>query len=146
MKKLIFVSLLVIPFCKAADDIWYQAIKDQPNIRQQLGLNLMSKGLTTIPNLDLSNLRTLILSNNKLTSFPDNFNLHSLRNLYLDKNDIKYVDPNILSKLPNLEDLDLSNNPITRENVAKLKAEATRLGCHVNIIANNIFGDLLMGG
>ncbi len=145
MKKLIFISLLVIPFCKAADpdQSWHQAVKRPPNLdwQQQDSLILDRKRIETIPNnLNLPNLWQLNLNNNLITAIPGNLNLPRLRSFSLCNNQITSIPDNL--NLPNLCSFYLSNNRITSipDNLNLPRLEHLNLeGNHIDFVSDNIF-------
>ncbi len=136
MKKLIFISLLVIPFCKAADPkahaSWYQALQDIPNkfnLHKKTELFLGDKGIEAIPdNLNSHYLEHLYLGNNYLQEIPDNLNFPRLTVLSLIGNHIRQINPQIFKKFPNLQFLYLNKNPLTQENVDELRKAAVQAG------------------
>src|SRR3990167_8445415 len=72
-------------------------------------LNLESNYLTSIPNLNLPNLKYLHLNNNQLTTIPV-FNLPELKALSIENNQLVAI-PHL--NLPNLKYLYLHNNQLT---------------------------------
>ena len=104
MKKLIFISLLAIPLCKAADpyESWNHAIQDIPNWQTQETLNLSSKEITAVPD-DLQ-LPLTILDLNLSNNLIEHFN-HEIIN----RSSVVYVD--------------LRGNPIEQQEVKHLKQE-----------------------
>ncbi len=122
MKKLIFVSLLVIPFCKAADpdQTWKEAIEkkfqrylQQPDLQKVNTLDLSEKGIEAIPNkLSLASLTVFNLNENELKAIPSNLNLPQLVKFNLGWNQIEGAFPENL-ELPNLVELNLSWNQIS---------------------------------
>ena len=73
MKRLMFISLLVIPFCKAADPnaSWNKAVENIPSWEEEKYLTLTRKGITTLPdNRTLIRLEYLDLQRNPITTFP----------------------------------------------------------------------------
>ncbi len=146
MKKLMFISLLVIPFCKAADpdQRWYEAVQNRPDW-QQLGiLSLIGKELQAIPgNLIAPNLKELILDCNEIQDIPDNLTLPNLEELYLANNHIYYVNPQIFHQFPRLNYLHLNQNPLTPENVDDLKLAAQQANRNITIIADDIGDEYL---
>ncbi len=162
MKKLIFISLLVIPFCKAADpcEKWHQVIQEMYTIpeletfnlseqeitqiqktfdlQEQEILDLQDRDIDAIPHdLKLPKLLYLSLDNNKITALPGLY-LPKLRALDLDNNKIGYIAPEILQQFPELRVLNVSNNPLTKENVDQLREARPDL----EINADGIYGTL----
>jgi len=164
MKKLIFISLLVMPFCKAADpdQSWHDAVQGIPNLQQHEVLFLNNNQIQAIPaNLNLPNLQALHLNNNQIAAIPANFNppelrelhlsnnliqaipddleLHELRRLDLSYNDIREVNPaRLLEQFPRLEYINLSNNPVYQEYIQDLRDAAYAANRNIKIIADNI--------
>jgi len=143
MKNLMFIFLLVIPFCKAADpdQSWYDAVQHIPNWQQQAELNLDDNQIGAIPdNFNLHNLRYLNLINNQIVAIPNNFNSPDLRTLSLSNNNIDQINPErLLEQFPQLVYLNLSNNPnLHLKNIEDLRDAAARAGRNIEIIANNI--------
>ncbi len=141
MKKFMFIFLLVIPFCKAADtdnENWNRAVQD-PALYNEFcrQLNLSSQGITTIPinpNLPGVQVDHLVLRDNLITTIPNNLRLGllaNLRTLDLSKNWIYRLDPEALKQFRRLEMLSLSENPIPKKDVDDLKQAYP----HVTIIA-----------
>ncbi len=126
MKKFMFIFLLIIPFCKATDS-WNQAVEP---IGALFGWD---------------NIETLNLKGASITELPVNPSLPKLKNLYLNKNQLRDVSPTLfkqfLKNLPELRLIDLSNNPLTKENAKELikvaaKIEAEKTGRHIKIITD----------
>jgi len=164
MKKLIFIFVLVISFCKAADiDVgWLNAVQGIPDWQQEANLHLNNNNIGAIPDnfnplnlqlLDLSNnnivaipdnfnppnLQLLVLSNNNIGAIPDNFNSPDLQYLYLRNNQIEEINPKrLLEQFPNLIYLDLSDNPLHPDNIRDLREEADAADRNIEIIADNI--------
>ncbi len=141
MKKLMFISLLVIPFCKAddPDQSWYQAVQNKPDWQQQRTLSLIGKQIQAIPdNLDFHNLEWLHLNDNQIQAIPANLTAPYLRTLFLGNNSIDYVDPQIINQFPRLNRLELNKNPLTQENVDQLRAATLQANRHILIVANDI--------
>ena len=164
MKKLMFIFVLVIPICKAADPdaSWYQAVQHIPNWQQQNNLYLGNSQIVAIPDnfnplnlqlLDLNNnqivaipdnfnppnLQQLYLRNNHIVAIPDNFNAPNLQTLVLNDNHIEKVDPKrLLEQFPNLVYLNLSNNRLHPADIMDLRDAFTAVGRNINIIADNI--------
>ncbi len=162
MKKLIFISLLVIPFCKAADndENWNYAVQQRypdgieglvvlklnhnhiaaipDNLPQQLQLiNLKDNEITAIPDNLPQQLRFLNLEDNHITEIPDNLP-QQLKVLRLEGNHITYVDPKILQQLPRLTNLILNKNPLYQKDVDALREAAAAAGQGIIIIADDI--------
>ncbi len=120
-----FISLLIIPFCKAADapESWNKAIKNIPNIHLAIQICLNHKRIEAMPESldDFSLLTDLDLNNNLITAIPGNLYHFKLYSLCLQSNQIEYVDPQILDQFPELLYLDLNKNPLSQENVNELK-------------------------
>ncbi len=123
MKKLMLISLFAIPLfaiplCKAADPYegWNLAINDPIMYR----------------------LTILELDNKQIVAIPDNPNLPLVEVLYLTKNQIEYIDPQILQQFPNLEYLNLNENPITQENVNALREATAATHPNLEIVADDI--------
>ncbi len=119
MKKLIFIFLLAIPLCKAADpyEAWNLAIERTHEWQQLDYLNLVSRKLQIVPDFEHNVVRTLSLndnllqevpnfqnlplleilslSNNRLQDFPSLSNLLLLKKLYLDENQIQDIPSNL---------------------------------------------------
>jgi len=107
-----------------------------PKLRE---LFLAYNEITTIPaNLNLPQLQELVLYNNLITAISDNLNLPKLQRLYLHENHIEYVDPQILQQFPQLNYLNLNKNPLTQENVDKLREAAQQANRNIKIIADDI--------
>jgi len=133
MRQLVFVSLFVIPFCKAVDDgvnsSWDQAV---------------GPIIAVFPNFQ--NIRTLNLAGGSITDLPENPNLPNLENLYLNRNKIHDVDliefKQFLNYLPKLSNLDLRNNLLTKKNADELIKIAAEIeaetGQYINIITDEI--------
>ena len=140
MIKLIFISLLITPFCKTADNLesWNLAVqayleyKNCLSLKQVTCLNLSyvpgyyhPTRISSLPNTlnHLSHLVELFLADNLLTKFPlsKDPKLSKLEKLDLSRNQISYFDPQILQQLPELIHLSLNRNPITKEEVEKLE-------------------------
>ena len=141
MKKLMFISLLVIPFCKAADDdgSWNRAMQRLSDVAKQgWYIDLVGKEITALPeNLSLSpNVRELNLRANLIQALPENFNLPNLKLLDLRENQLDYVDPKIIQQLPNLEVLNLDGNPLI-ENFNDTEADA-RASMLIYLIENKL--------
>jgi len=132
-----FICLLIIPFCKAANDgeyeSWYQAVQDIPNWLEEVTLDLSDRSIKAVPpDLDLlftrelylagnqiavipnfrqsTSLDVLDLGNNQIAAIPDNFNPIYLDDLYLHSNYIKAIPADL--SLNFLKVLDLSGNQI----------------------------------
>ncbi len=158
-----FIFLLVIPFCKAADpdQSWYDAVQNIPDWQQQQNLDLAHKQIQAIPanpnlpqlrglyltynqiqaipgNLTLPNLQILHLYNNQIQAIPGNLTLPNLQTLYLSHNYLDYVDPQIINQFPRLNFLNLNQNPLTQENVNELRAAAQQANRNIQIIADDI--------
>ncbi len=150
MKKIIFISLLVIPFCKAADDAnsyerWDRAVREKHSNYNRRKLNfitnlsLLDSHIPAIPdNPNLPHLTYLNLRDNQIAAIPEKLNLRKLEYLNLQDNDIESVNPQILQQLPSLRFLYLNKNPLTQANVDKLK-EAAEAEAHrkITIIADD---------
>ena len=146
-----FIFLLVIPFCKAADpdQSWYQAVQNvtasRPDLQQELYLDLAHKQIPAIPaNLNLPQLQGLNLGNNQIYAIPANLALPNLTMLLLHNNHIDYVDPQIINQFPRLNYLHLNKNPLTQKNVDELRAAAQKANRVIQITANDI-GDQYSG-
>ncbi len=158
MKKFIFISLLVIPFCKAAEEpqqieeaadpyaSWRRATQhlsdaDLQSINVEYHLGLDDREITALPeNLNIPYVGELRLQNNLIRALPKEFNLRRLQLLDLSENELDYVDPAIIQKLPRLRLLNLRGNKrLTQENVDALKEEAAaRTGeYYLRILANS---------
>ncbi len=133
MKKLIFISLLVIPLCKGAASVpesWTNALKRKniSNVLQSKSLMLSGQGITALPDpLYLPKLQVLDLSNNPITALPKRLMTSNLKRLYLSDTDIKYIDPQILEDVPRLKHLNLLGTKVTKQNVDMLKAARPEL-------------------
>ena len=142
MKKLIFIFVLVIPICKAADPYasWYQAVQHIPNWQQEYELFLNNNNIGAIPdNFNPPKLLRLDLSNNNIAAIPDKFNAPNLELLDLGNNNIQEVNPQrLLVQFPKLSYLDLSDNPLDPDNIQDLRDAVHAAGRNINIIANNI--------
>ncbi len=126
MKKILFTFLLVIPFCKAAevskDSSWFNATQ-------------------TIEGHDLNPMlmETLNLYNTRIESIPRNIQSSKLRWLYLNENNIHSIEPHqLLKQFPKLEELDLSENPISQDDVNNLITKAKETHPNLKIIANHL--------
>ena len=164
MKKLMFIFLLVIPFCKAAnpDQSWHNAVQHIPNWQQQVELSLNNSQIVAIPdnfnppnlewlyldnnqivaipdNFNPPHLQILDLINNQIVAIPDNFNSPNLQRLYLDNNNIQEINPKrLLEQFPHLVYLNLSNNPLHPADIRRLRELAQEAGRNIDIIAENI--------
>ena len=150
MKKLMFVFLLVIPFCKAADpyESWNRAIQNVNMERDWVDLS--EKQIAAIPNkLNYPDIHVLVLDRNLLGALPDNLdflpalevlnvddnqiaaidnlNHPSLFWLTLNSNRITYVNIDIFDRLPGLVYLELKGNYLTKSNVKDLEQRAREL-------------------
>ena len=127
MKKLLFISLFIIPFCKAADPnaSWNLAVQNIANWQQQ---------------------EVLYLDGNQIGVIPDNLNLPLLLRLYLNGNHIEQVDLQIFEQFPNLNYLGLNKNPLTPENVDALREAAAATGREIEIFADDIGEEYLEPG
>ena len=165
MKKFMFIFLLVIPFCKAADvnASWNRAFQSLPDWEREepTVLRLQHQKIETIPgDLDLPNLDILNLCNNQIEAIPANLP-PTLMNLILDHNEIKAIPANLehfnlislslnfnhidhvnparlLQQFPNLLFLDLNGNPLTPNNVQQIRDAATAAGRTIKIKADDI--------
>ncbi len=161
-QKLIFISLLVIPFCKAADndENWNYAVQQHypDGIEGHVTLNLDHNHITAIPDNLPQQLQLISLVDNEITAIPDNlpqqlqflYLMHNhiaeipdnlpqqLKVLRLEGNHITYVDPKIIQQLPRLTNLILNKNPLYQKNVDALREAATAAGQEVIIIADDI--------
>ena len=121
MKKLIFISLLIIPFCKAADNAdenWYRAVQNIPNWRKERTLDLPYAQIQAIPaDLIFPNLKMLLLDHNQINQ------VHATR---------------LLKQFPKLKVLDLSSNPLHPADIENLRRAARAIGRPITIIANDI--------
>ena len=115
MKKLMFISLLIIPFCKAADvpESWKRAIEGiSNNIEQHTSLCVMNRQIKAIPvNLGFPHLKSLNLKRNQIEAIPEDLNHPGLEEIDLANNQITTVPHNL--KLPLLRTLILDNNLLT---------------------------------
>ena len=120
MKKLMLISLFVIPFCKAADpyEHWDDAVKkihgwEQINWSKVRYLEFADHGLDeiTIPGFRVPDATYLNLGKNQLEAFPAKVaTLTKLRTLLLNNNRIKAIPDNL--QLSMLRTLYLSHNDI----------------------------------
>ena len=144
MKKLILISLFVIPFCRAAagpesdweskgkeeeeekieiednwaeDANWNKAIQEAKLHWEETRLQFPKMRRYQNP---LEGILELLLKDKKIKTLPDNFYLPNLRELDLTNNQIAYVDPEIFIKLPRLQILMLKGNPLYKDNVDEL--------------------------
>ena len=121
MKKLMFIFLLVISFCKAADPdaSWNQAVQNIPDWATSTELNL---------------------AYNQIQAIPANLTLLNLEALNLAYNQIKKFDPKrLLEQFPKLDALNLSNNPqLDPRNIQDLIDAADEAGRNIEITADNI--------
>jgi len=145
VKKLIFISLLVISVCKGAAGpyaAWDQALQGIPNWQQQVLLYLSGNRIAAIPvNFNPPELQGLYLDHNRLGALPDNFNPPQLLVLNLSHNQFDHIYPEILNNFPKLRRLDLSNNPIYEggpDGVNALRQYAAEHYPNLEIIADNI--------
>jgi len=114
------ISLLIIPFCKAADpdQSWNQAVQHIPNWQQE---------------------EVLRLYNNQIVAIPDNFEAPNLQWLLLNKNQIDEINPErLLEQFPHLVYLNLSNNPLHPADIRRLRDLAQEAGRDIQITADNI--------
>ena len=72
-------------------------------------LNLTHRGLEKVPQ-NISNEVKIILSHNKINSIDDQVFGPNTQEIYLDHNNMSYINPIIFRDLYNLSALDLSNN------------------------------------
>jgi Leucine-rich repeat (LRR) protein len=86
----------------------------------------------TIPDFEIQNLKTLVLSGNQLSGSIPNFNLPNLQNIWLNGNQLSGPIPNF--NLPNLRILNFSNNQLSGQipnlnlpNLQHLSLEANQL-------------------
>ncbi len=150
MKKLIFISLFVIPFCKAADndndENWNRTVQDPSLYSEELlGLNLSSQKIATIPNNPNhpeGRVLHLNLSNNLITTVPSNLGFDELQTLTLSNNWIDYLDPEKLQQFPRLIVLCLDKNPIHQKDVDELRKAYPK----VFITAENLLEGLNIKG
>ena len=114
MKQLMFISLLVIPFCEAAAPLgsWNKALDESyPDVQGRpmlTKIDLANKGITDIP------------------EWPEDLNFDKLKELILSGNRIGFINPYILEKLPKLKFLDVTGNTLLERNVTRLKEEAKK--------------------
>ena len=80
--------------------------------------NITNHGLSPLAFEDTQSLRILILTDNLLTKFPENFP-GSLQLLRLNKNNINFVSRTALQGLKNLSNLDLSQNALGQTGIEK---------------------------
>ena len=78
--------------------------------------NITNQGLSPLAFQDTRNLKVLVLSDNLLTSFPEDLP-GSLRILRLNNNRIRFISRKATQRLTNLESLDLSLNVITEKKI-----------------------------
>ncbi len=125
MKKLLLgISvLLVTPYCNAADhQSWDHAVsaalKKNQRIEEQTALKLR---------------------NTMITQIPEDITLPYLERLLLNSNRIERLNPEtLLQQFPELEYLDVSDNPLDPENIDDLRSAAQKVNRKIDIIANNI--------
>ena len=168
MRKLIFVFLFTIPFCKAAangpKDSWENKDKEKAEdfsswdtAAQKYMIYVLEEQKTedflcgqTPCFWELSELYGMELNNKQITAISDNLNFPLLNYLNLNDNHIQYVNPQILNQLPQLERLDLNKNPLTPENVAALRQRAATIAAEtgriITIIADDIGEQYLPAG
>ena len=165
MKKLMLISLFIImSFCRAVDtyESWNRAIQQyQPiELEQKKFLKLEGKQITEIPAFTLHQLSVLNLNDNLLTEIPALIAPH-LQNLFLDdnliteipaagltfsqlksldlvNNQIENVDHEAILQFPELMILELSRNPITPEEVDKLKQTLKKTHPNLLIVDNDV--------
>jgi len=122
MKKLIFIFLITIPFCKAADIQNKEVLLLNSNEIATIPTNLYLPHLkllclkesahnqmTAIPQLNAPNLQQLSLLNVQITTIPDSL-FANLEELDLSKNRLNNIP---YLNLPFLKELVLSNNQIS---------------------------------
>ena len=139
MKRFIFISLLVMPFCKGADvpKSWEQATQNisDSDLEKAVELELIHEQIEAIPeNLGdlLPCLEKLNLNYNLISAIPDNLRLSEVWALWLVGNRIEYIDPEkIFTQFPNLVYLNLSKNPLTNVDEIRKKV-GTRQGFVLN--------------
>lgn len=93
------------------------------NLTNLVELVLVHNQLTSLPDSigNLTNLKELHLNNNQLTSLPESIGkLTNLEKLVLHNNKLKTL-PNSIGNLKKLERLDLVGNPISDEEVERIK-------------------------